>query len=152
MDPAFPFAHKYLWRIYEKQGRHAEEVEYFARVNCSVPDDKARAKCREVYVGAYEREGIEGFYKEIAGANRDALKRHEFQPDKEGEIHYDLARESVRLNDKEASLDHLNRALEISSKYSSLKFVFPYLGVDPAFDSLRDHPRYQEVLRRINLR
>jgi len=35
--------------------------------------------------------------------------------------------------------------------YKEHEFVMTYLNVNPAYDPLRDDPRFQELLRRMNL-
>ncbi len=49
------------------------------------------------------------------------------------------------LGDKEKALDNLEKA------YESRVFLSVFVKADPVFDSLRSEPRYQEILRKMNL-
>jgi tetratricopeptide (TPR) repeat protein len=51
----------------------------------------------------------------------------------------------TRAGQNDEALDWLERA------YQARDQNMPYLGVDPIFDALRDDPRYQDLLRRMNL-
>jgi hypothetical protein len=45
-----------------------------------------------------------------------------------------------------------DKALEwLEKAYQARDQNMPYLGVDPIFDTLRADPRYQDLLRRMNL-
>ena len=52
---------------------------------------------------------------------------------------------SAGIGDKEQALAWLERAYDQHSN------ILTTLKVDPAFDSLRSEPRFQEVLRRVHL-
>jgi serine/threonine-protein kinase len=58
---------------------------------------------------------------------------------------YGVAGVYAALGDKDKTIEWLNRGYE--------QRVFPmfFLRVDPVFDSVRDHPRFQELVRRIGL-
>jgi len=51
----------------------------------------------------------------------------------------------IRAGEKDLAMDWLERGFEMRDSY------MPYVGVMPGFDSLRDEPRFQELLRRMNL-
>jgi tetratricopeptide (TPR) repeat protein len=51
----------------------------------------------------------------------------------------------TRAGKNDEALDWLEKA------YQAHDQNMPYLGVDPIFDTLRDDPRYQGLLRRMNL-
>ena len=51
----------------------------------------------------------------------------------------------TRAGKVKEALDWLEKAYEARDQN------MPYISVDPIFDSLRNHPRFQELLRRMNL-
>jgi tetratricopeptide (TPR) repeat protein len=53
----------------------------------------------------------------------------------------DFAKISARVGDHEQAIDRLEELLSIPSRVSA-----PLLRLDPAWDPLRDHPRFQELL------
>lgn len=59
---------------------------------------------------------------------------------------YRYARQHALLNEKEQAFEYLNKAFE--EKSTSLIM----LKVEPAFDSLRDDPRFDELLRRVGFK
>ncbi len=58
---------------------------------------------------------------------------------------YWLAKAYVGLNDKDQAFASLEKA------YKERSWWLVWLKMDPAFDSLRDDPRFKELLRRVNL-
>ena len=58
---------------------------------------------------------------------------------------YEIAKVHLALGETEAALDWLERAHDARA----LQLVF--IGVDPEVDPLRDHPRFQSLLRRMDL-
>jgi len=50
------------------------------------------------------------------------------------------------LGDKEQAFEYLNKAVE--KRHSQMVM----LNVEPAFDSLRDDPRFDELVRRVGLK
>jgi DNA-binding winged helix-turn-helix (wHTH) protein/TolB-like protein/cytochrome c-type biogenesis protein CcmH/NrfG len=151
IDPNYHFAHTYLWPIYLKQGRTAEVFEYYARAQCSQPDEKARTQCRDAYAGLYEREGLRGVFESGIDQYLTTLARNEVSADNIGQVYNSLGGHSLLLGDEDTSIKYFNRSLETKAKYGHVNFVFPYMNVDPQFDALRDDPRFQAILEKINL-
>lgn len=58
---------------------------------------------------------------------------------------YEIAALYARLNEKEQAFEWLEKACEERSS------GLVYLKVEPSFDSLRQHPRFADLLRRIHL-
>jgi hypothetical protein len=56
-----------------------------------------------------------------------------------------LSRGNLRAGEKELALEWLEKGFEMRDPN------MPYISVPPAFDSLRDDPRFQDLLRRMNL-
>jgi len=50
------------------------------------------------------------------------------------------------LNEKEQAFEYLNKALEAGQSQMTM------LKVEPAFDSLRDDPRFDQFLRRVGFK
>jgi len=60
-------------------------------------------------------------------------------------VHYDMAVVHLALGEKEAALDLL------AKMYQDRAYSIVYLKADPAWDSVRSEPRFQEMLRRLKL-
>ncbi len=57
-----------------------------------------------------------------------------------------MARQCVLLGDKEQAFAYLNKAIE------KRQGQMIQLKVEPPFDSLRDDPRFDELVRRVGLK
>ena len=55
---------------------------------------------------------------------------------------------SASLGDKEKALEYLNRAFQ---ERGTGAFLLPFINVDPLYDSLRDDPRFKEIVQRMGL-
>ena len=76
-------------------------------------------------------------------------KQFEFQKLNEQQTstnYYEMARQCAFLGDKEQAFEYLNKAVE--KRQSQIVM----LKVEPAFDSLRDDPRFDELVRRVGLK
>jgi tetratricopeptide (TPR) repeat protein len=58
---------------------------------------------------------------------------------------YFLAGIHIGLGENDRAIDYLEKSLEEHSHW------LIYLHIDPSMDGLRDHPRFQELLRRVGL-
>ena len=54
----------------------------------------------------------------------------------------------IGVRDHERALDYLERAPDERPPGSNITFT---LGFEPLFDPIRDHPRFQQVLKRLGL-
>ena len=139
--PDFTFAHQYLADIYLQTGRHGEAVEEYIAASRSLAafanQSHERQKDLENHFteirNAYIAGGVEKFVRKIAGDGQD------------DNAAYYSARYCALGGEQEKALEQLGRAV------SAPAFHTVFVKADPVFDSLRDEPRYQEILRKMNL-
>ncbi len=86
---------------------------------------------------------LPGYVGDLDGV-REEITRFEAQrrPDAWAEIDYltEYARALARAGDPEAALDYLDRIVRVRGPY-----IYESLSIDPAFDTLREHPRYLKL-------
>ena len=122
-----------LYRVYEMKGDYAGAYEWF------VKDQKQRNPERiEDYQKAYETGGWLGV--------RRKMLEFEKLSEQTTSNYYQIARQSAVLGEKEQAFEYLNKALEAGQSQMTM------LKVEPLFDSLRDDPRYNELLRRVGFK
>ena len=143
LDSSWSFALAQLVEAYLHKGLYEEalaEREKFIQNSDRSPERKAAA-IEEVTVlrEAYRHAGADGFWRQLLESQTRAMKRGEdFSPTFYAEIH-------ARLGKKDEAFQWLSRAVD--QKESGVDL----LKVDPAFDNLRDDPRFAELLERMNL-
>lgn len=136
--PDFMFAHAYMVDICLKTGREAEAFDEGRKVSGSNAFDAAQANAPEVDArlrAEYLRSGMRGFLqhriKELGGRCSGAC--------------YVLAKYDALLGEREQALEGLEKS------YEAKDYVLPFVNADPFFDDLRTEPRFQALLRRLNL-
>jgi DNA-binding winged helix-turn-helix (wHTH) protein/Tfp pilus assembly protein PilF len=131
LEPNFIFAHDYLNSIYAKKNMYAEAVEevLMAQRTAGRLSDRAISSQREVFV----KTGWSGFLHA-----RLRLTPPEHSPVVSAYLY-------TMLGEKGRALDELEHA------YDAKDFFLTFIKVDPAFDDLRPEPRFQNLLRRMNL-
>ena len=134
-DPNFPAAYLFLSRSYLATGKYneAEEAELKYRELNGEPEAKRAALRR-----AFETGGIEAAWR----WNLEDMKQRE-----SGEYisPVDEARQQARLGQRQAALASLEKSYEIGD--GSLVWI----KVDPALDSLRQEPRFKNLLGKLHL-
>jgi DNA-binding winged helix-turn-helix (wHTH) protein/lipopolysaccharide biosynthesis regulator YciM len=124
-------AHLYLYEIYNAEGKSAEAVETYFKIeqltNNPQPPDVSE-KLRK----AYQNGGAREFWRKQA----EILTRPAPQ-------YYKLAQIYARLGEKDAALNWLEQA------YQKRDFDFVFAAADPCFDDFHQDPRYQELMKLI---
>ncbi len=134
--PAFPTAHWGLWSAFDAKRMYEEAL---LEAKAGLP---FRAPGVPTAVGALERGYAEAGYH---GAMRRAAEE---LVERSGSTHvsaYVIAELYACAGDKERALEWLEKAYD--GRYMELV----YLSIHPAWHSLRDDPRFQDLLRRMNL-
>lgn len=133
-DPRNVNAQYVLGFVYHQQGLQDEAVEVFQKL----PETYQALK--QVALGySYGRAGRREEALMALG-QVDELSRHTYVPPQ------DLAVIYLGLGDKDQTFTWLEKAY--AERFSSLI----YLTADPAFDSIRSDPRFEDLARRLNLR
>lgn len=128
LDPNFQPAHEYLYYIYAQKGSYGEAVEEFLVLrHGDGPIESAALR------QAYAAKGWLGFL-------RTALR---YSASRDSAVY--LALFYSQLGDRAQAIEHLEKA------YAAEEFFLTYLKVEPAFDALRSHPRFADLLQRMNL-
>jgi tetratricopeptide (TPR) repeat protein len=113
-----------LSRIYEIKGDYASAYQFFLK-----REERSPRKDRlEIYHKDYETAGWLGVRRELA----ESLETNFF----------DLARLYALRDEKDAAFESLNKAIEKREWYMVT------VNVEPAFDTLRGDPRFDQILRR----
>ncbi len=124
----------YLWLAYEMKGDNAQAYEWFMK------GQKARnSEHLALFQNAYETSGWQGVRQKF-------LELEKLDEQKPSGNYFRLARQCTMLGEKEQAFEYLNKAIE--KRHGQLIT----LNVDPSFDSLRDDPRFDELVRRIGLK
>ena len=135
IDPNSLAAYNLLANIHEDMGLYEEAVPYrqqqLTLLGASVKDIAGIAE-------AYAISGSEGYWRWLLNAVTEAVNRGEFvDPTNFAGLH-------ARLGEKEKAFEWLEKA------YNEREGLV-YIKVHPSYDPLRDDPRFQDLLRRMNL-
>jgi DNA-binding winged helix-turn-helix (wHTH) protein/TolB-like protein/Tfp pilus assembly protein PilF len=123
----------YLWLSSDLKGDDAGAYEAFMEWQKRSKPDRV-----EIYQKTYESSGYQGVKRKLL--EFDKLTEHT-----PGSNLFDMARQCALLGDKEQAFEYLNRAFE----KHQMQMVM--LNAEPALDSLRDDPRFAELVRRVGL-
>jgi Tfp pilus assembly protein PilF len=130
LHPDFPLAYTYLAEAYVEKRDLASAVSTIENAPITLDDPISLSATAYVYAKAGERDKAQEILRELAEA--DALS-------------VQIAQVFVGLGDMEQALAWLEKACDSSSVW------LIWLIVDPAFNPLRDDPRFKDLLKRMNL-
>jgi tetratricopeptide (TPR) repeat protein len=134
MNPGFFWAHQHLWRAYAQKGRF-EEALAEARASFSAQGDAEVVK-------ALERGQRQAGY---VGAMREAAETLTARSRTQYVMGMLVASLYAQAGEQKAAIDWLERA------YQQHGALLEYIRASPEFKDLRPDPRFQDLLRRLNL-
>ncbi len=130
LDANFPSVHYNLALVYQVKGNFAESVTEHAKYQELNGEPNKAALLRENFA----KGGWQGFLRTIT----DGQWQFDLSWD-------DLTAYYVALGDKDKAFVLLNKRADEGAKLRNVK-------IDPRLDSLRDDPRYEELVRRVGLK
>ncbi len=137
LDPNDRWAHFFLAITYAQKEMHAEfvaEVQKWALLT----GDQEHREIAEAIGKAYAASGYRGVWQTLVEWWKKRVERGFSQA-------VSIAMQYATLGDKEHAIAWLERA------YRERPRALVYIKVEPQFDSLRSDPRFQALLRRMNL-
>ena len=135
LDPNFPNTHMYLGRVFVQKRIFADAIAEFQRADTlSGGEPFYRAWLGYGYAVA----GQTARAKRVLNQLKELPKSRYVPP-------YDVAAIWMGLGEKEQALKWLEMAYEDHAAY------IPAISVEPVFEGLRSDPRFQNLLRRMNL-
>jgi TolB-like protein/Tfp pilus assembly protein PilF len=141
--PDFIFAHHHLFLTLLQTGETDAAVEEYLKthlIGISYPNPSAEEKTR------LENNLVENRKTYKRGGIKAIFAAYFEKTQRAPALHYFPAIICAFTGDKEKALDNLEKAFENKETFS-----MPFVKADPVFDSLRDEPRYKELLRKMNL-
>ena len=137
LNPSFPVVYNWLGWLYAARQMDDEAVSWELKHTEVVGGNPARLAESQEFVKRY---GSRAYWrKELDDAKKSG-------PDRTyAHMAYHVAALAARLGEKDVAFQYLERAFDERS------FWMPFLKVDPLFDSLRDDPRFRDLLGRIGL-
>lgn len=135
-DPTFSRTHQYLARVYAHVGRYADAVDAQQEGWLLAGDDPEDVAQRiDGLKAALEQSGPPGFWRQHLELQKATFGDRD-RPVVVAELY-------ARLGDRDRAYALLERA------YAARLFALLFLNVDPAWDRLRDDPRFRDLLLRI---
>ena len=141
LDPSFIRTYFYLAAVYEELGRFPESIEMRRTGLLKQERDagKVEAAIARLKSGLADS-GEAGYWKAATDLTVEGAKRAGEPPNP-----VDMATLHAHLNDRSKAFEWLEKAYR--DRWSGLAF----LNTDPAWDNLRDDPRFGELLQRVGL-
>ncbi len=132
--PNDPMALSTLRTTYHLMGRPEDALDMW-RASFSAGGDH---EAEEALERGYREGGYNGALRSVAEMMVERSRTTHVTPWRIGTLY-------TRAGDKEKAIEFLEKAFEERDQN------MPYLSVDPIFDYMRDDPRFQDLLRRMNL-
>jgi len=135
MDPSFAFAHSVLGRTYTEKRMYPQAIaEFRTALEFAEENPQSIAGLGR----AYAESGSQAEAQKILNELLARSKRDYFPA-------WAIATVYIGLGDKDRALQWLGKAVEERGEY------VVWLKTDPLYDPLRSDPRFQDLLRRLNL-
>jgi tetratricopeptide (TPR) repeat protein len=135
LDPSYAQTHLYLGWVYEQQGKYEQAIAQIQKgLELSGGESEMAGALGHAYAVSGKRDEAERLLAEL----KERSKRQYVAP-------FDVALIYVGLGAKSATFEWLEKAYEDRSSW------FTWITTDPRFDSIRDDPRYRDLLRRMKL-
>lgn len=133
LDPNFVLAHYSIAGLYTLMGRHAEAAEAYARSREVAGDHDNARSIRASFASG----GSEGFMRD--------LTNNKWPTSSSTTPEYILATNLAAIGEKDRALAALEKAHEDRNGFMI------WINVDPRFDSVREDPRFQQLVRQVGL-
>ena len=131
MDPNFGSTYTWLSNALEVQGNHAEAFEWFMKSPALQQADEGTI---QAFKTAYQTAGWQGILRERAKRFEGGNESYFF-----GAIYH------AQIGDKDKAFEYLEKS------YQRREWSMHILKVEPRLDSLRGDPRFDELVKRVEL-
>ncbi len=141
MFPGFAIDHERLAQLYAFLGKFADAITEDTKARLlSGEDGKSSLKKEEALRHAWMKDGSSGYWKELL-----ELTQMADNPPETYQSPFGAAILYAHLGEKTKALDSLENA------YEQRSIAMTEIAIEPAFDSLRGEPRFQDLLRRVRV-
>lgn len=134
VDANFRTAYDWLWLAYVKKGDEVGAFEWFLKEQKLKNPERA-----DVYQMSYESGGWQAVL-------RQSIEFEKSDAEKPSGSYYRTARLYSLLNEKDAASEYLNKTFEKGQSQLIM------LKIEPVFDNLRADPRFDELVKRVELK
>jgi TolB-like protein/cytochrome c-type biogenesis protein CcmH/NrfG len=143
-DPNYVRNHKYLSQVYEKLGRYEEALTERAKAALArgVPADEL-SKDMPRGLRAIKADGAKGYWAFILNDIMQDARHRGANPEDDDPA--DLAEIYSHLGQKDKAFELLNKDIATTGEFPG------EIKVSPAWDDLRDDPRFDDLLRKVKL-
>jgi serine/threonine protein kinase/Tfp pilus assembly protein PilF len=140
MDEKFDTAYNWLVVALEMQGKYPEAFEWFMKGRArNFPASQTEQEITQAYQAAYQTSGWQGMLFEQIRRFEDQTDKPDI-PDFQGAVLY------AKVGNKNKAFECLEKSYQTREAWMSL------LQVDPGLDSVRDDPRFDELVKRVGLK
>ena len=138
MDKGFASPYMMLVDVSEMQGNYPEAFEWLMKMKAfyKEPEEEIQA-----YQAAWQTSGWPGVLRERARRGGEV----NFRPSRAG-VYFQLAIDQAKVGNKDKAFEYLERS------YQTREWWMMLLKVEPALDSVRQDPRFDQLVRRVGLR
>jgi TolB-like protein/Flp pilus assembly protein TadD len=136
--PDFHITHYWLAWLYSQREQYPDAITEITKARLLEGGKRAKwaAADKIALTNAYAAKGPTGFWQQIQKANEKTGRNF-------GE--FDIPQVYARLGEKDLVLEWLGRNYAVRTPFTT------YMNVDPAYDSIRSDPRFENLARRIGL-
>ena len=136
MDEKFDTAYVWLVAALEMQGKYPEAFEWFMKGRARNFQGPDAQKITEAVKATYQTSGWQGL---LLNEVRGFENKTDIRPDFQGAVLY------AKVGNKDKAFECLEKSYQRRESWMSL------LKVEPGLDSVRDDPRFDELVKRVGL-